>query len=384
MKYKQIIFIACLLMFITSCKSSKEKDNLVSNILEQEIDFLLDRSTFNSISVGAIINEETYELHKGELTKGQGNKPTNETLYEIASLTKTFTGTLLAKAIVDNKVSLDDDIRKVLGGDYTNLEFKDEPITYKHLVTHRSGIPNMFPNRPDIFKNPDFDKLPFIINKLQEGYTKDKFIKELQLVNLDTIPGSKFEYSNAATNLLGFCLENIYDKKFEDLLKENLLDPLKMSHTKILLTKEDQFKLAQGYNERNMKMPFNSIKYMNAEGGIKSTLPDMMKYVKFHLEKEDPVVERAHQEVLGLWEDFDNGLFWQIAKTKGEPIKIFQNGGAFGSSSWLTIIPEKKMGVFIITNQAGPEAHKELNNTVENIIKKINLNYKNDKQRNDN
>ena len=382
--HSKILFTISLLAILTSCKTSTEKNSLISNILEEETDSLLTRSTFNAISVGVVLDGTSYELHKGELTKGQGNTPTNETLYEIASLTKTFTGTLLAKAIVDNKVSLNDDIRKVLGGDYPNLEFNNEPITYKHLVTHRSGIPNMFPNRPEIFSNPDFDKLPFIINKLQEGYTKDEFLKELQMVSLDTIPGSKFEYSNAATNVLGLCLENIYGKKYEDLLKENLLDTLKMNHTKIILSKEDQIRLAQGYNERNMEMPFNTTKYMNAEGGIKSTLPDMMKYVKFHLDKENPVIKRSHEEVLGLWKDFDNGLFWQIIKTKGEPIKIFQNGGAFGSSSWLTIIPENKMGVFIITNQAGPEAHKELNGTVESIIKKINLNYNNDKQRNDN
>lgn len=372
--FKKIILTVGLLTIFTSCKTTNQESTQITNILEEEIDSLLSRSTFNAISIGVIVDGESFVLHKGELTKGDGNKPTNETLYEVASLTKTFTGTLLAKAIVDNKVALNDDVRKVLGGNYPNLEFKNKPITYKHIVTHRSGIPNMFPNRPEIFETSDFDNIPYEINKLQKGYTKESFLKELQLIQIDTIPGSKFNYSNAATNLLGFCLENIYGKKFEDLLKENLLEPLKMENTKIELSKEDLNKLAQGYNERNIEMPFNVKKYMSAEGGIKSTLPDMMKYVKFHLEKENPIVKRSHKEILGLWDDFDNGLFWQIVKPKKEPIKIFQNGGAFGSSSWLTIIPEKKLGVFIITNQAGPNAHKELNSTVESIINKINLN----------
>jgi CubicO group peptidase (beta-lactamase class C family) len=372
MKFKQLFYFACIASVFINCKNSTIKNDSTSTLINIQLDSLLLTSGINAVSAGVIVDGKTYMFHKGELTKGKANTPNEETLYEIASLTKTFTGTLLANAIVDKKVRLDDDIRTRLSGDFQNLEFQNTPITFKNLATHRGRIPIMFPNKPAIFKNPDHNKLPYIINDLQKEYTKEDFFKELALIKVDTIPGTKFGYSNAGTNLLGYCIENIYNKDFEDIIREQILVPLKMNNTKITLTTKDKKNLAQGYTEKNVKMPFSADKDMNAAGGLKSTLSDMMKYTAYHLDENNPIIETSHQEILGLWDNFDNGLFWQIFTAKeNQPRKIFQNGGAFGTSSWLTIVPEKKIGVFIVTNTAGPSVHNKLNKTVEVILKKL-------------
>lgn len=372
MKTRHFLFLACIALLCYNCKNNAIKNNRVTNLLQIQLDSLLLHKEIDAVSAGIYIDGKVYTLHKGELTKGLGDAPHEETLYEIASITKTFTGTLLAKAIVNHKVKLEDDIRTFIPGDYSNLAYQGNPITLKNLATHRGRIPLMFPNKPEIFENPNHDTLPFIINDLQKNYTKEDFFKELTLVNVDTIPGSKFGYSNAGANLLGYCMETIYNQQFEDILKEQILTPLQMNNTKIVLNKKDKEHLAQGYNEKGVKMPFGTEKDMNAAGGLKSTLGDMMKYVAYHLNEADPVVVKSHQELLGLWDNFDNGMFWQIFTAKKEkPRKIFQNGGAFGTSSWLTLIPEKQMGVFIITNRAGPNIHNKLNKAVENILEKL-------------
>ncbi|MGI9550518.1 MAG: serine hydrolase domain-containing protein, partial [Aurantibacter sp.] len=185
MRFKPIIVVLFVLT-IAGIVSCQNQDNL-SRIIGNECDSLLSKKAIRAISVGVVKNGEIYKFHKGKLASGQ--KPTDKTLFEIASLTKTFTGTLLAKAILDKKVTLDDDIRKYLPESYPNLEFEEQPITYRNLVTHTSGLPNMFPNRPDIFDNPNWDKLPFKINKLQAGFTRSQFLEELHQVKLDTLPG---------------------------------------------------------------------------------------------------------------------------------------------------------------------------------------------------
>jgi CubicO group peptidase (beta-lactamase class C family) len=371
MKTPHIIIVLLAVILFTNCKNNHKEINPIKNLIHSEVDSLLSYNEINAVSIGLIIGGKTYKVHKGELTKGLNNKPTDQTLYEIASLTKTFTGTLLAQAISENMVNIDDDIRESLDGDYPNLAFENNPITFRHLVTHRSRIPNMFPNKPEIFNNPDYDKLPYIINELQKDFSKEDFFNELRKVVIDTIPGSKFRYSNAGANLLGYCLENIYSKSFEALLKEKILSPLNMKNTKIVLSVGDKKNLAQGYNDKNMEMPFGTEKDMEAEGGIKSTLGDMMNYVAYHLDNKNRTVQESHHELLGLWDNFDNGMFWQMFINKEKPKKIFQNGGAFGTSSWITLIPEKNIGVFIITNQSGPKTHKRLNKTVENILAKL-------------
>jgi len=348
---------------IVSCQKPDSTSSFISN----ECDSLLINNEIKSLSVAVIKNGKIYKFHKGELTNGE--RPNNRTLYEIASLTKTFTGTILAKAILDKKVGLDDDIRKYLPKSYPNLEFNGQPITYRNLVTHTSGIPNMFPNKPKIFENPNWDELPFKINELQAGFTKKQFLEELHKVKLDTISGLKFGYSNAGANLLGYSLERIYEKSYEDLIKNFILEPLKMNNTYIGISKENRQLLAKGINANGIEMPSRVEKELQAEGGIISTLDDMLKYMQFELETNNPLVQTSHQELLnGKYGDFENGLFWQIFKNGDKPTKIFQNGGAFGTSSWLTVIPETKTGVFIITNVSGPEVHQKLSVLADKII----------------
>lgn len=362
MKLKLILFISIILGF-TSCQSQDNFGNFISN----EIDSLITNGEIKSLSIGVIKDGRIHKFHGGKLTNGK--KPNEQTLYEIASLTKTFTGTLLAKAILDKKAELDDDIRKYLPESYPNLEFNGQPITFRNLVTHTSGLPNMFPNQPEIFENPNWDELPNKINELQVGFTKKQFLAELHKVELDTVSGHKFSYSNAGANLIGYCLERIYQKPYEDLIKKYILKPLKMKNTYVGISEKNNTFLAKGLNANGIEMPPRAEKELQAEGGIISTLDDMIKYMQFELDAENPLVKTSHQELLnGKYGDFENGLFWQIFKNGDKPTKIFQNGGSFGTSSWLTIIPETKTGVFIVTNVSGPDVHQKLSILADKII----------------
>ena len=77
----------------------------------------------------------------------------------------------------------------------------------------------------------------------------------------------------------------------------------------------------------------------------------------------------AHQHLWnGKYGDFETGFFWQINKNGVQPDIIFQNGGAFGTSSWVSFIPEQKLGVFIVTNIAGPDIHQKLSEATNKIL----------------
>ena len=365
MKLKISTFLFSLLT-IWSISVCQIQDNL-STFISNECETLLKNEEINALSVGVIRNGEIYKFHKGKLLNGES--PNDKTLYEIASLTKTYTGTLLAKAILDGKAGIDDDVRKYLPGDYENLAFEGHPVTFRSLVTHTSGLPNMFPNHPEIFENPNWDQLPFQINELQIGYTRAQFLEALREVKLDKIPGSAFQYSNAGANLVGYCLESIYGKDYEVLVKKYILKQLKMKHTYVDITKIKGQVIAKGLNANGLEMPTRAKKELSAEGGILSTLDDMVKYMEFELDTEHPLIQLSHQELFeGKYGNFENGLFWQIFKPEGKPTKIFQNGGAFGTSSWLTIIPETQTGVFIITNVSGPTVHQKLSELADKII----------------
>lgn len=363
-----------LLLIFTNCqqnsnekKTEQQPPNLLIQFVEQQLDSLLAEPEFKSLSMGIWADGKIYKFHKGQLEEGK--IPDDETLYEIASLTKTFTGTLLAQAISDGKVTIDDDIRKVLLDSLPNLEFEGQPITFRHLVTHTSGLPDMFPHKTDLFDNPDFDTLPYEINELQEGFTREQFFEELQKVKLDTLSGHKFQYSNAGANLLGYCLEAMYGETYEELLKNFIFEPLQMKNTALQLTPKQKQHLANGFNHNGKPMPFYAAKSMNAEGGLKSNVDDMMRYLQFQADTTNTIAKITQQE---LWEgkygDYENGLFWQIFKDGDKPDKVFQNGGAFGTSSWMTIVPEQQRGVFMVTNVSGPEVHQKMSERVNKIL----------------
>ncbi|WP_428741218.1 serine hydrolase domain-containing protein [Tenacibaculum sp.] len=372
LNFKTVVFTLIICSIIISCKTKKhQRVDDIAILISKELDTLISKPEINGASLGVYYKGKTYEFHKGKLDKGMNTYPTKNTIYEIASLTKTFSGILLAQAITEGRVSLDDDIRNYLKGNFPNLEYQGHPITFRNLVTHRSGLPIIFPNKPEIFTSSNKEKLPFLITDLQKDFTKKDFFNELHMVKIDTVPGTKFGYSNPGANLLGYCLENIYKMSFEELLTKKILTPLKMNNTKITLTEEEKKLLAQGYNGKNQKMPFEPEMPMKAAGGILSTTGDMIKYMRFHLNQNDEVIKISHKKLLGLWEDFDNGLFWQIFINKNKPDIIFQNGGAFGTSSWLTLIPNKQIGVFIITNKKDDKTHNHLKNTLDKIIDKL-------------
>src|SRR6185295_11152372 len=121
-----------------------------------------------------------------------GNKlPSANTIYAIASISKTFTGILLAKAAMEKKLNLNDDIRKYLSGSYPNLEYKGQFIKLKYLTNHRSGIPFSLPDDPSMMPGFNNDAEPWA-NRVQQQYqhyTRNDFYKDLQHVKLDTIPG---------------------------------------------------------------------------------------------------------------------------------------------------------------------------------------------------
>ncbi|WP_262912475.1 serine hydrolase domain-containing protein [Chryseobacterium sp. MEBOG06] len=135
--------IPVLFFALLGCNSvpPTHQQNVESAITKNALQLLEDKR-FHSVSIAVLKDGKSTIKHFGELTIGKGNKPNDSTLYELASVTKTFTGYIAAKAVLDKKLNLEDDIRTYLNEPYPNLEFKGEPIKIKHLITHTSGFPN--------------------------------------------------------------------------------------------------------------------------------------------------------------------------------------------------------------------------------------------------
>jgi len=112
----------------------------IYTILDSNAEDLLKKSKAYSVSIGIVKDGKVYTKHYGELDKGKGNKANNNTYFEIASVTKVMTGYLMAKAVLEKKIHLDDDIRKYLNGSYPNLEYQTIPVRIKDLISFKSDF----------------------------------------------------------------------------------------------------------------------------------------------------------------------------------------------------------------------------------------------------
>jgi serine-type D-Ala-D-Ala carboxypeptidase/endopeptidase len=324
------------------------------------------------LSIGVFKDNKVYTYNFGEIEKGNGERPTEHSIYEIASITKTFTGVLLAQAVVEKKVRLEDDIRKYLVGSYSNLEFKGEPIRLVHLINHTSRLPFVLPDRPELFQNPDPLELPKILTKIESNYTRADFYEDLHKVKLDKLPGTEFKYSNAAAQLLGYILEGIYGLPYERLVIEKIAKPLRMRETKIRLSEAEKKRLATGHYE-NGSIALPATPQTQAAGGLRSSVADMLKYVKFHLNENNEVIRLSHQSSWGDIRYYSSGLNWQMIKPAEGHRKIWQSGGSFGFSSYCAVFPDLNVGIVLLSNEADQNSQGRLNTMADEILAGITL-----------
>lgn len=348
LKHLTIILSFALL----GCKSVHQSNQQkVENAITKNALQLLEDKRFHSVSIAVLKDGRSTIQHFGELTIGKGNKPNDSTLYELASVTKTFTGYIAAKAVLDKKINLDDDIRIYLDEPYPNLEFKNEPIRIKHLITHTSGFPN-FPIKSE---------------------NKKAFFEGLKLIKIETKPGEHYFYSNTAPELMAYILEKVYQKPFEELVIEFVLQPNKMKQTKFTLNENDRARLVKGYNDKNELMPNFNRTLWGGISGVHSTTTDLVKYMKLQLDKSNPIVNESHKKLYKEGSDFWEGYHWYIIENNHE-LMYRHHGGIYGMQNWFVIYPKQNIGISILTNTSFNETGEILEKVVDSLYDDIHVN----------
>lgn len=292
-------------------------------------------SKANSLTIGIIKNGRKYIYTYGETEKGNGELPTSKTLYEIGSITKTFTSTVLAQAVLDEKVFLTDDIRKYLPGDFPNLNYKGKPITLMDLANHTSRLPTL---PVDIGDKANYDAL-----NPESHYDSTMFYDALRKIAIDTTPGYKFQYSNWGISLLGHILENVYKQPLSSLIKKYVTTPLNMKST-LYMTSENGQEVAVPHSENGKRIPLAKEDYFSPAGGLYSTINDMLHYLNAQLKETKTSIKLTHGHTAN-----NMGLGWGVRKN-GFVTELQHNGATQGSTANISAFPEINSGCVILVN----------------------------------
>jgi D-alanyl-D-alanine-carboxypeptidase/D-alanyl-D-alanine-endopeptidase len=330
-----------LLLALSACGAARQPSRLpdpeeVKALLVQLVDV---EKRVPGVAVGMIAADpqERWVVGYGRLSAADQRIPDGDTVFEIASVTKVFTGVLLAQAVVNGELKLDDPISMYLPEGVTAPEYEGRSITLLDLATHTSGLPD-FPSNfhPKDPSNPFAD------------YTMDQMYGFLSGYRLTRVPGSTYEYSNYGFGLLGNLLvrrAGVTD--YEALLLERITRPLGMDSTRIQLTSEMRSRLATPHIDYSVETGNYDFTAFAGCGAIRSTANDMLTFLAANMGLTDTELQPALQ-MANTPQRLDMGLGWGLYYSG----KWFHehNGETGGYHSYLAWDPQRKIGVVVLTN----------------------------------
>jgi len=225
--------LCCLLLAASALLAAPQNSEAIRKILASRID---EHKRSVGIVVGLIDGSGKRVVSYGKGAAGDSKPLDGDTVFEIGSITKAFTGLLLADMSLRGEVSLDDAAQKYLPEGAKMPERNGHAITLRHLSMHHSALPRLPGNlKPADPANPYADYGPAQLYEFLAGHT------------LRRDPGASYEYSNLGAGLLGHLLARRAGKSYEDVLRERIIDPLGMRDTRITLTDAMKSRLAQGH-----------------------------------------------------------------------------------------------------------------------------------------
>ena len=207
-----------------------------------------------------------------------------DSIFEIGSITKTFTGLALARLVVEGKVRLDEPVRELLPPDTVGRPTGRE-ITLMDLATHRSGLPGS-PN--NLHSTEKYN--PFAGYETADLYA---FMKGWGVARPAYTP---FSYSNLGFGLLGQALANRTGVDYADLIR-GITEPLGMHDTAVHLSPEQRGRLIQGYAAPGTPIGMMDLGAFESAGAIRSTAGDMLRYLTSNLHPESSNVLQAAIEL---------------------------------------------------------------------------------------
>lgn len=293
------------------------------------------------LCIGIIRDGKTTVYSYGEMKKGNGKLPYADSFFEIGSITKTFTATLLAWYVNDKKVKLSDPITMYLPDSVAvNHELKD--ITLLNLINHTSGLVSVPDNLKDHLTDP--------LNPYKD-YTKQLMYSYLKSCKLTSKPGEKYTYSNLGVGLLGVILQYVSGKTFEQMVSEIITRPLGMFSTAQYLNPLFTPRFVSVYNSEGQPTPPWDFDVLAPCGALRSTVNDLLKYANANMHPGNNALGKAIQltHQVTFSKDVKLGLGWHIINVKGVSY-YFHNGGTYGSSSFMAFNAEKNVAVVILSN----------------------------------
>lgn len=325
---------------------------------------LIEKYDVPAAGIAVLAGGEVLDAAVGVLSTGTGVEATTDSLFQIGSVTKVVTATLVMQLVEEDLLELDMPVRRHLPNLRLGSDDAAAAITVRQLLSHTAGFEG------DIFTDTG-----------RGDDCLEKYVAELSGVPQLFPPGERFSYSNAGYCLLGRLVEVLRDMPFDDCLQEHLLSPLGLTHTAPGPYEAILFRAAVGHirpapSEEQVPAPVWAMARSNGPAGSMLAMSprDLLNFGRMHLDQgrspDGPSVLRPgtvtamQEKQVGLpplqvmgdsW-----GLGWELFDSLGTPV-VGHDGNTIGQASFLRLVPERGVAVALLTNGGDPYGlHREV------------------------
>jgi D-alanyl-D-alanine-carboxypeptidase/D-alanyl-D-alanine-endopeptidase len=308
---------------------------------------ILDRRGRNHVglAVGVWSDGETWTFSRGQSKFGRSAPPRPDTIFEIGSVTKVFTGLLLADMAEEGLVALDDPVQRYLPAGI-ELPVRGRPIALVDMATQTSGLPR---NPPGLTRlslrqraNP------------HAGFTVEQLEHAIAETTLKREPGEKVSYSNFGFGLLGHVLALQTGMSYEQLVRKRICEPLNLEDTSITISPGAHERFADAHNRRGRMASHWDLPALAGAGALRSTVADLLRFVELHLREPTTRLGRAAretQETRARGGKLLQYLGWISLPLRRSPQRmLLHNGGTGGFRSFIAVVREAGVGVIVLSN----------------------------------
>ncbi len=320
---------------MTECQAKFQK-------IAEQVDVWRQELGAPGVAFGVYINGERYSAGSGVTSIDNPLPATDETIFQIGSVSKTVTATLMMRLVEQEKLDLDAPVRSYLPQFRVRDEEVSQRVTVRHLLTHVAGWTG------DVFTDTGNN------DDAMQQYV-DGMAEFEQLAPLDLT----FSYNNAAFAVAGRIIEVLTGMTYEEAARELIFLPLGMERSFFFPHEVMLHRFAVGHQvadeETKALSPWAIPRAMNAGGGIACHIQDLLRYGAYHLGEGAPLLQpqslrQMHVPQVGISDYLGAvGLSWIVNDIDGIRL-LWHNGGTNGQNSILTLVPEHKLALGMMTN----------------------------------
>jgi beta-lactamase class C len=359
-----------LLLGAGHCVAATPTDAQLEEVVNAAIKPVMQQQKINGIAVAVTQNGKQHYFNYGVASKENGKPVDENTLFEIGSVSKTFTATLVAYAQTTGKLSLTEkasDVLPALHGsafDHVNL---------LQLTTYSGdGLPLQFPAESD---------------------SPDKMLAYFKQWKPVSAPGSHRQYSNPSIGLSGYLAAQRMGQPFDDVMENTLLPKLGLKHTYLTVPQDQMARYAQGYDKNGKPVRVGPGALSSEAYGVKTSAADLITYVEANMKSSS--LDKPLQQAIALTHtgyysvgDMTQGLGWELYRypitldrlvagnstpmameahkvqwlnppqAQPENVLLNKTGSTGGFGAYVAFVPSKAIGIVILANKNYPNAER--------------------------